>query len=883
MTWARKKREDVTGHDRSGIEELFHAALELEPGQRVAFLDRACAGDAALRREVESLLRGDARAGEVFSRVTPAIEAAFDAHSKRPAPGTHLGPYVLLEQIASGGMGTVWRAERADQEFERVVAIKLLRMSFDSGGVLRRFEHERRTLARLQHANIAQLYDAGETPDGLPYLVMEHVDGLPLDAYCDEKRLSVRERLELVRTIALAVHAAHERFVVHRDLKPENILVSRDGIPKLVDFGIAKLLEPDTARDALTRTGVRPMTPRYASPEQVRGDLITTASDVYSLGVVTFELLCGSRPYPGSAESEHEIETAILNADPARPSHSAARGSPSIADRRGTTTQQLARELRGDLDAILRTALRKEPERRYRSAFEFAADIERWLHGRPVTARPDTLVYKASKFVARHKMGTALAVLAVAGLGVALILFFRSASLAEERLGEVLRLSDLARLDDYTVEADELWPAEPARVPAIEAWLVKGRALAGNLGRHRDTLATLREVARRAGEKYVFDDVETQWQHDKTVELVARLEVFDEPTAGLVASVTKRLELARNLRRLSIEEHANAWTDACRSIADEKECPAYRGLVLTPQLGLVPLGRDRASNLWEFAHVASGSVPARDPDGRLSIDAESGLVLVLVPGGRFRMGAEPPVAGGEDAAPNVDTQATDRERPVHDVELDAFLLSKFEMTQAQWLRATGSNPSRIKPGEKHGQVTTSLVHPVEYVTWIESARVTAHLALGLPTEAQWEYAARAGTTTPWWTGTERDSLRGAANLADQSAARAGAPWVGIRDWPEFDDGHVVHAPVDSLRANPFGLHHVHGNVWEWCADPFVNYSRPTRVGDGFRAFDGAAPQLGRGGAFTMTAGIARVTNRGPGPATHRDETIGLRPSRAVSR
>jgi serine/threonine protein kinase/formylglycine-generating enzyme required for sulfatase activity len=873
----------MTGFDRAQVEELFHAALELEPALRASFLDDACRGRPLLRREIDSLLDGDARAGGVFARVTPALHAVADAQPRRLAAGAVLGPYVLVEEIASGGMGTVWRAERADREYERVVAIKVLRPTLDSGAVLQRFEHERRTMARLEHQNIAQLYDAGETSDGLPYLVMELVDGVAIDTYCDEQRLAVRERLELVRTVALAVHAAHERFVVHRDIKPENILVTKDGIPKLVDFGIAKLLEPDAARPALTRTGVRPMTPRYASPEQVRGDVITTASDVYSLGVVLYELLCGSAPYPGTAQADHEIETAILHAAPNRPSTTAVRGENAIAERRRTTTQQLARVLRGDLDAILLTALRKEPERRYRSALELAADIDRWLSGHPVAARPDSLSYKTSKFVLRHKVGTALGLVAVLGLAVALILFFRSASLAEERLGQVLRLSDLARLDDYVAEADELWPAEPARVPAIENWLAKGRELAGNLAQHRATLATLREHARRAGEKYVLDDVETQWQHDKTTELVARLEVFADPAQGLVASVAKRLELARNLRRLSIDEHAGDWAEATRSIADENECPAYRGLTLAPQLGLVPVGRDRASKLWEFAHVASGVVPARDAEGRLAIDGESGIVLVLVPGGSFRMGAEPPAPGGDAQGPNVDAQAAERERPVHTVELAPFFLSKFEMTQGQWLRATGSNPSRIQPGEKHGSVTTSLAHPVEYVSWTECAKVTAHLALALPTEAQWEYAARAGTTTPWWTGPERDSLRGAANLADQSAARAGAPWVGIRDWPDFDDGHVVHAPVDSLRANPFGLHHVHGNVWEWCADRFINYTRPARAGDGFRDFDGPAPQMGRGGAFTMTAGIARVTNRGPGPATHRDETIGLRPARAVSR
>ncbi|MBL8858902.1 MAG: SUMF1/EgtB/PvdO family nonheme iron enzyme [Planctomycetes bacterium] len=869
--------------ERARVEDLFHRALELDSTRRAEFLDAACRDAPGLRNEVESLLAGDARADRMFARVTPAIQAAIDAQPRRLAPGTKLGPYVLVDEIASGGMGTVWRAERDDREYERVVAIKVLRPTLDSGSLLKRFEHERRTMARLEHPNIAQLYDAGETPDALPYLVMELVDGVPIDAYCDEQRLSVRERLALVHTVALAVHAAHERFVVHRDLKPENILVTRDGTPKLVDFGIAKLLESEGTRAVLTRTGVRPMTPRYASPEQVRGDVITTASDVYSLGVVLYELLCGSAPYSIAAETDHEIETAILNSAPERPSTSVAHGDAAIAGRRRTTTQRLARALRGDLDAIVLTALRKEPERRYRSALAFALDIENWLNGQPVTARPDTLAYKTAKFIGRHRIGTALALLAVIGLASALFLFLRSASLAEKRLGEVLRLSDLARLDDFAAEADALWPADPAHVPALEAWLARGHALAANLDRHRATLAALRNRARLDGDKYVFDDVETTWQHDKTAELVTRLEVFARPDTGLVASVTQRLELARNLQRLSIDEHAREWESACRSIADERECPSYRGLALTPQLGLVPIGRDRASALWEFAHIASGAIPERGADGQLAIDGESAIVLVLIPGGRFRMGAETPAPGRAPDAPNVDAQAADRERPVHEVALDAFFLSKFEMTQGQWLRATGSNPSRIRPGEVHGGVTTSLAHPVEYVSWIEAARVTAQLALALPTEAQWEYAARAGTTTPWWTGGDRESLRGAANIADQSAARAGAPWVAIRDWPEFDDGHVVHAPVDALRPNPFGLHHVHGNVWEWCADRFINYTRSPRAGDGFRDFEGPAPQMGRGGAFTMTAGIARVTNRGPGPPTHRDETIGLRPSRAVSR
>ncbi len=872
--------------DWSRVEDLFQRALEVPAEERDDFVAREAAGDRDLIDEVRALLAADATP-DVF--LTPPSARTLNAvvpagGHDRPRPGTRLGAYVLLEEIATGGMGTVWRGARADDEFERVVAIKLLRPARDPGSVVQRFRLERRTLARLDHANIARLLDGGATDEGMPYLVMEHVDGVPIDAFCDARRLGVRERLELFCPVAAAVHHAHRSFVVHRDLKPGNILVTRDGVPKLVDFGIAKILdedESDPGGPALTRTGVRPMTPRYASPEQVRGDAITTASDVYSLGVVLYEILCGVPPHARDGQSEREFESAILESEPPKPSTTTTLSTAEIASARSTTPTRLRRELAGDLDTIVLTALRKEPDRRYSSAEQMGEDVRRLLDGQPIRARRDTWRYRTAKFVGRHKVGTAFGLAAGIALVVSLAAFLRSAHVAETRLEEVLRLSNLARLDDFAKAADALWPAVPDKIPAIERWMAAARELAANADRHRDSLAELRQRAERRGEAFVFPDVETQWQHDKTAELVERLAAFSDPQTGSIADVERRLAFARDVRRLSIDERAAEWDEARSSIANASECPSYAGLQLAPQLGLVPLGLDPASGLFEFAHLATGTVPGRGADGQLQFDEDSGIVLVLIPGGRFEMGARQPGPDDPAVGPNLDLNAVEKEGPVHAVELSPYFLSKFEMTQGQWLRATGANPSVIAAGTRHGSVPITLRDPVESVSWTECDRTLTRLGLTLPTEAQWERAARAGTTTPWWSGEERESLRGAANLADQSAARAGAPWVEIRDWPDLDDGHVVHASVDAFRPNPYGLHNVCGNVWEWCLDHYGAYTHPTRAGDGLRTLEGQSMRVGRGGGFTKTAAISRHSNRGPAAAFYRDESIGVRPARAI--
>ncbi len=357
-----------------------------------------------------------------------------------------IGPYRILEEIGRGGVGVVYLAAKESAGVRTRVAVKVLKRGMDTDDLLRRFELERQLLAALDHPNIARLLDAGATDDGRPYFVMEHIKGRPLDRYCDEKRLSIRERLELFKKICEAVQFAHQNLVVHRDIKPGNILVTDNGDPKLVDFGIAKLLNPNLSPVEYEPTAayVRLMTPEYASPEQVRGDTISTSSDIYSLGVVLFELLTGKRPYRLPSRVLDEVRRIICEEQPERPSTAVTRvdaigtRSPSSAPPSGPSTAQhtpsrvaaattivtgptkrdnerLARKLTGDLDNIVLKALRKEPGRRYPSAEQFAQDIQRHIDGFPVTARADTMSYRARKFVHRHRASvTAASLVAVA-------------------------------------------------------------------------------------------------------------------------------------------------------------------------------------------------------------------------------------------------------------------------------------------------------------------------------------------------------------------------------------------------------------------------------------------------------------------------------------
>jgi serine/threonine protein kinase len=455
----------MTPNNWERAKELFAAALALDPSQRASFLAENCRDD-TLRRQVEKLLLDYREAGSFLDdpvlnpRIKePSIPAgirqeeaprspqsaellttATSVDAEDPMVGRQLGDYKLVRRVGQGGMAAVFLAVRADDEYRKQVAVKLVQPGLGDRDLSNRFRNERQTLAALDHPNIVKLLDGGSTSEGLPFLVMDYVEGSPIDEYCDQHKLSVDDRLRLFGKVCDAVQYAHHKLVVHRDLKPSNIMVVADGTPRLLDFGIAKVLNAGSSGQGLlvTQTGTRCMTPAYASPEQMRGKPVTRATDIYSLGVVLYELLTGHRPYRLRQHTPAEIERAICEQEPETPSTVISRvETDTSSDGRAITTtpesvsetregqpDKLRRRLRGDLDNIVLKALQKEPQRRYDSVEEFSQDIGRHLQHLPVKARRSTLAYRASKFVQRHRIEVSAAAIVLLGLAAAALLGF---------------------------------------------------------------------------------------------------------------------------------------------------------------------------------------------------------------------------------------------------------------------------------------------------------------------------------------------------------------------------------------------------------------------------------------------------------------------------
>ena len=432
--------DDFSDTSWQEVDNLLDAALDRPPEERTAFLDEACEGRPELRAKVASLLEAEEQAGALFDE--EAVDFAGPAYDPEEndgltadplaEPDRCIGGYRLGEEIGRGGMSRVFRAERTDDAFEQTVAVKLLRIGLDTAAARRRFRLEQQVLATLRHPHIARLLDGGVTDDDVPYLVMEYVDGVPITTYCDDNTLTVRERVALLRDVGAALQHAHRNLVVHRDLKPSNVLVTPEGTVKLLDFSIAKLLDEGETPVTVpaTRTGVRPMTPAYAAPEQVTGDSVSTATDVYQLGVLAYEILTGRRPFEG--DERGDLEQAILETDPDRlstvvaetPGDAEEESPEDISKARGTSVRQLRHTLEGDLDTIVRAALRKEPERRYASVRDFMDDLDRYQNGQPVEARTATLAYRTKKFVQRNRWGMAVAAVflaTVVGFGAMLV------------------------------------------------------------------------------------------------------------------------------------------------------------------------------------------------------------------------------------------------------------------------------------------------------------------------------------------------------------------------------------------------------------------------------------------------------------------------------
>jgi serine/threonine-protein kinase len=505
----------------SRLDDVFNGALELPACDRPAYLDLVCRDDPGLRSEVEAMLAADAIGLERLVVDDEATTPEAD-----PYLGMRLGPWRVVDFIGRGGMGAVYLAERADGQYEQRVALKIVGSSSQHSRASVRFKAETHILARLSHPNIARLLDAGFTPEGAAYLVMEYVDGLPVTAYCDEHRLTVEDRLRVFLAVANATQHAHQSLVVHRDLKPSNIFVSRGGEVKLLDFGIAKLLEANSPLADETTPELRALTPAYAAPEQLRGEPVTTAADVYVLGAVLYELLAGSRPartepVPGSTDS-----TVV----PPAPSASIRRRMKSrlpddqsalsrVAETRRTSAARLARRLEGDIDRIVLKALQPEPERRYGSAGLFAADVERLLEGRPVAAQPDSAAYRVRRFVGRHLVSVAMTTLLcvlVIGSAVLAILQARAVTIERDRarlqasraervaalVGDLFKLAEPGAASSQDITARELLDQGTSRIaaqlagdPAMQAALfnVVGR-LYSNLSLHGAAIEVLQQA-----------------------------------------------------------------------------------------------------------------------------------------------------------------------------------------------------------------------------------------------------------------------------------------------------------------------------------------------------------------------------------------------------
>ncbi|MEM7204756.1 MAG: bifunctional serine/threonine-protein kinase/formylglycine-generating enzyme family protein [Planctomycetota bacterium] len=867
--------------------------------------------EAAVGRALERYFEDGERAIEEACEAHPALADEIRRAFLRLVDSgmltiQQIGPFRLLRELGKGGMGAVYLAEQREP-VRRRVALKVIKLGMDTERVLARFAAERQALALMNHDHIARVYEAGTTPRGQPYFVLEYVPGVPINEHCDQHRLPASERLGLFQKVCEAVQHAHQRGVIHRDLKPGNILVSVQqgrAVPKVIDFGLARATDHRLVAQTLhTEEGRWVGTPEYMSPEQAQmsSQDIDTRTDIYSLGVVLYLLLTGDLPIPADVMRQgtpEDVPRRIRDHAPRRPSSAVAAVDTDVAKQlaaeRRTTPRAMVRDLRGDLDWIVMKAVDPDRNRRYPTASEFAADVQRYLDHEPVSAGPPTFTYRARKLIERHRRQFAAAVavfVALLGGLLASLWFYADAQAAQHRAEQALQefdqLAYVVKLGDAEAAEPELYRDWPRHAEALRAWLRKrGEPLAGAIPRLRAALRGMRERAGATEAKPRFGSSSQQFLYDALADLVRRLEEFAADGATL-DRVRRELAWVEQVEEQTLTRHRAAWAEARAAIAKSDgvvASAAYAGLDLPEQVGLIPIGMDPGSRLWEFYHPRSGTLetpPTRAPaTGQLpEVTRASGMVFVLIPPATFLMGCQ----AREPDAPNYDAAALPADGPPVEVTLDAFFIAKHEMTAGQWLAlSNGERPNEYVPGkEVRGRDVVQKLrwtNPVESVSWDQCVALLRRHGLTLPTEARWEVAARGGSSTPWPSGADPRALDGAANLGDRAAASAGLP--AQLDW--LDDGFIVHGPVDALRPNGFGLHHVIGNVFEWCLDAEAGYEQAPRRGDGLRVSDSPRRVL-RGGSFYDDVDRARVGARGFEVADGHGHNLGLRVARPVLR
>lgn len=840
--------------------------------------------------------------------------------------------YEVEGEVGSGGMGAVMRVW--DSDLRRDLAMKVV---LDPGEtdpdhqldprVLTRFIEEAQVTGQLDHPGIVPVHELGVDGEGRVYFTMRLVSGRDLKeifklVQTGEDGWSITRATGVLLKVCEAMAYAHSKGVIHRDLKPANVMIGRFGEAYVMDWGLAHVFtnevrkhKPDDTSTKIytdlqaalaadqsaqvTLDGDVVGTPAYMPPEQASGDhaQVDPLSDVYSAGAILYHLLSGRVPYvdPNERPSAFDVWKRVREGPPA-------------------PIEECNPEAPAELVAICEKAMSREKQDRYVGMSEMADDLRAYLEGRVVHAYETGAIAEFRKWVRRNKaLATTLLasiVLITTGSLVASLILAdknkelgtknielgkanekanrnerlatqaaadatRNAVLAQEKADEVLRLSDVTGIADLKQQAETLWPPLPNHQQELEDWLDKANDLSQRLTLHSATLLRLRSRA-VSSEPFLFASTEDQWQHDTLAGLVDELRKMLDAEYGLIADVEWRLEFARTIREKSLTspDARRRWEEA---MAYAESSGLYEGVSLTPQLGLLPLGEDPESGLLEFAHLQSGDPALRSTSDELELTEDSGVVLVLIPGDEFLMGSQL----DDESAENFSEHANEKEMPPHQVRVGPYFLSKYELTQGQWLRATGSNPSLYGPDVSFGEIDHNLLHPVEQISWNDVTEVAHRLGLLLPTEAQWEFACRAGSRDPWFSGFDRESLVGHANLADASVARAGEAWPTLEDWPEFDDGYPLHAPVGTFLPNKYGLHDMSGNVWEWCRDGFGFYDSPVSGLDSEREATHPQFKVNRGGSYYHTARHARASHRNNSAPETRQNHIGVRLSREL--
>lgn len=863
--------------------EIFNKASRLPTDERLPFVEKVCGDDPPLADEVMQMIQSaqDAKTSQVREQASPQDEEP-----------KQIGLYKILDTLGEGGMGTVYLVEQREP-VRRRLALKVMKRGLDSKIFLARFAAERQAMAMMEHTCIAKVFDAGLTETGQPFLVMEHVKGVPITDYCDDNKLSIAQRVELFMMVCSAIQHAHNKGVMHRDLKPSNILVSvQDGEPhpKIIDFGLAKATDHRLVEATVfTEKGQIIGTPEYMSPEQagVGGLDIDTRTDVFSLGVLLYQLLTGSLPVTREELLKHgwfEMQRFIREGELQKPSTKITTlgdGAAAFAKARRVPLGELQKKLRGELDWIVMKAIEKDRGRRYTTVHELAADLLHHLNDEPVNAGPPSARYLLSKVLKRYRGAAVTGVLVFVALGVGLgvALWQRGIAVeseeeakvqtveankarsianqerqrAEELFSKYERLADAVRLRTFERRANALWPECDAKKIAMAKWVDDAKTWLAGMPDHAETLVQLRRKGSSDGNDWKFENASEQFLHDALSDLVPMVAAF-RGEGGLLAQVTASRDWSRVVFEKTVEDEADAWRRAKEAVRSH---PDFDKLPLKSQEGLIPLGTNQ-HGLEEFLLGNTGEPPVAGKEGVDGVSEETGVVLVLLPGGMATIGS---MAGFRN------------EQPVHEVELAPFFLAKYELTQGQWERWGGAPLERWRAGNR----------PIIRVNWYEAEQALRMRGLLMPTEAQWEYACRAGSTTEWFFGADRAKLLefegGVMNIATK-------PIPGFEDWPEYEDHQQIIGPVGLYRPNSFGLFDMHGNVAEYVRGEAIAYQADSKFhapDDGMIGTDEGPTGVQRGGSWWKPVADARSACRVYIGKDDRLDSTGIRITRALDR